>query len=147
MTAATTDRKPIAAVLVHVSSVAEGLDWYERAMSGAERRFLSAPWDFEYLDVGGVMLEIVSADEKVGSGPAGSVVYWRVADFQVALARLLALGATLYRGPLDIDAGERMAQVQALGGIVLVCVVPQSPIAACGRMPYSIAELLRRTRW
>jgi hypothetical protein len=82
------------------------------ALIGARRRRLDEPWNFEYLDIDGVMLEIVPADSKVRNDAAGSVVYWRVADFQAALEHLLAAGATLYRGPIDIDAGQRMAQVR-----------------------------------
>jgi predicted enzyme related to lactoylglutathione lyase len=102
---------PIAAVLVHVPSVAEALDWYERALAGASRRHLGEPWNFDYLDVGGIMVEIVPSDSKVRSGQAGSVVYWRALNFSAALEHLVSLGGTLYRGPIDIDAGQAMAQV------------------------------------
>lgn len=103
--------RPIAAVLIHVGDPERGLDWYEQAFVGAVRRVLPDT-DFEYLDYAGVMLEVVLADAKVGSGAAGSVIYWQVPDFAAALAHFRALGAELYRGPLDIEGGERMGQVR-----------------------------------
>jgi predicted enzyme related to lactoylglutathione lyase len=62
--------------------------------------------------VGGINLEVVPSDEKVASGAAGSVVYWYVPDFEAALAHFESLGATLYRGPMDIEQGQRMCQVR-----------------------------------
>ncbi|WP_414657825.1 VOC family protein [Deinococcus sp. VB343] len=104
-------RCPIAAVMIHVADIAEGLNWYARAFPDAVRRtFPDSP--FEYLDCGGVMLELVPADAKVQSGAAGSVVYWQVEDFAAALAHLQSLGAELYRGPMQIEGGQRMGQVR-----------------------------------
>ena len=47
-------------------------------------------------------IEIVKADEKVSAGPSGTVVYWQVEN----------LAAKLYRGPMNIENGEAMCQVQ-----------------------------------
>lgn len=52
------------------------------------------------------------ADAKVTSGPAGSVVYWPVFDFDAFLERARSLGAKVHRGPLDIEDGQAMAQLQ-----------------------------------
>ena len=49
------------------------------------------------------MLKIIPADHKVSSGAAGSVVYWQTDNFQKRLNHLLKIGATLYRGPMDIE--------------------------------------------
>jgi predicted enzyme related to lactoylglutathione lyase len=57
-------------------------------------------------------MEFVPADEKVAAGAAGSVVYWQVAHFDAALAHALNQGATLYRGPMPIEAGQAMCQVR-----------------------------------
>ncbi len=101
----------VAAVMVHVADVAEAIDWYKRAFPEATRRGVDGT-DFEYLDVGGVQLELVPSDEKVGSGPCGSVVYWEVPQLGEAIDRVLSLGALLYRGPLAIEDGRSMCQVQ-----------------------------------
>jgi predicted enzyme related to lactoylglutathione lyase len=39
----------------------------------------------------------------------GTTPYWEVADFDSALASLLARGATLHRGPTVTDFGARVA--------------------------------------
>jgi predicted enzyme related to lactoylglutathione lyase len=101
----------ISAVMCHVPDVEAGLQWYQRAFPNSERKRLEA-FDFEYLCVGGIHLEIVPSDEKVSSGAAGSVVYWHVANFEAALAHFESLGAKLYRGPMSIEEGQRMCQVR-----------------------------------
>ena len=103
-------RSGIAAVMVHVSEVEAGIAWYERALPTARRESAGEP-PFERLAVGEVFIEIVPADSKVSSGASGSVVYWRVAQFESALSHFQAVGATLYRGPISIENGERMCQV------------------------------------
>ena len=101
----------ISAVLVHVPDVEAGLGGYQRAFPAAFRRRIDA-FDFEYLAVGDVSLELVPADEKVSSGAAGSVVYWRVPNFEAALAHFESIGAKLYRGPMNIEDRNRMCQVR-----------------------------------
>jgi predicted enzyme related to lactoylglutathione lyase len=102
----------IAAVLVPVPDVGAGLDWYQRALVGARRGVVQACDDFEFLELAGIRVELVQADSKVAPGAAGTVVYWRVADFDAALAHLRACGATLYRGPREIEDGQKMCQVR-----------------------------------
>ncbi len=101
---------PIVAVMVHVADVEAGLLWYQQAFPSAQRKSISEPI-FEYLDVDGVSIEIVLADEKVASGSAGSVVYWHFEHFDLALSRMQSIGATFYRGPGNIEDGKRMCQV------------------------------------
>jgi predicted enzyme related to lactoylglutathione lyase len=101
----------IAAVMVHVSNVAEALAWYSLAFSGASRRRVGVP-EVELLRVGEVQLEFVPSDSKVSSGPSGSVVYWRVAQFEEALSHFQSVGAKLYRGPMQIEEGQSMCQLQ-----------------------------------
>lgn len=102
---------PIVAVMVHVADVEAGLAWYQQAFPSALRKSITEPF-FEYLDVNGVSIEVVSADEKVAAGAAGSVVYWQVEDFDAALQHMESIGATLYRGPLQIAEHKRMCQVR-----------------------------------
>lgn len=104
--------RPILAVLVHVPDVPQALAWYERALPGAVRKRLPEPWPMDYLALGSVMLEIVPADAKVTNAAAGSVVYWNTPDFDASLSHLLDIGAVLYRGPGDIENGQRMCQVR-----------------------------------
>jgi len=101
----------VTAVMIHVPSLEQGLAWYEQAFPLA-RRERSALHDFEFLQLGNLQLEIVPADEKVSSGPCGTVVYWQVASVTEEVERLRLLGATLYRGPMRIEANLFMCQVQ-----------------------------------
>ncbi|MGE3959323.1 MAG: VOC family protein [Vicinamibacterales bacterium] len=97
--------------MIHVPDPKEGLEWYSRAFPYA-RRVTVADGSFECLLAGPIQLEIVPADAKVGSGPSGSIVYWRVDDFDEALAHFQEVGATLYRGPMRIEYGQAMCQVR-----------------------------------
>ena len=101
----------IVAVMVHVADVEAGLIWYQQAFPSAWRKSIPEPF-FEYLDGDHVSIEIVSADEKVASGSAGSVVYWHVEDFDLALRNMQSIGAMLYRGRADIEDGKRMCQMR-----------------------------------
>lgn len=100
---------PIAAVMVHASDVDAALDWYTKAFPDARRVSIGTP-AFECLSLHGVLLEIVPADGKVGSGAFGSVVYWSVERFDEALAHLQSLGAALYRGPMWLQGEEEGAE-------------------------------------
>ncbi len=97
--------------MVHVADVEAGLLWYKQAFPSAERKSIREPF-FEYLDVDGVRIEIVMADEKVTSGAAGSVVYWQVENFDDMLRHMQSIGANLYRGPMNIENNQRMCQVR-----------------------------------
>ena len=97
--------------MVHVPDVPAAIAWYQRAFPNAVRKRVEAH-DFDYLTIGEINLELVPADEKVASGAAGSVVYWRVPDFDKALQRLKDIGGILYRGPMEIENGLRMCQIR-----------------------------------
>lgn len=101
----------IAAVMIHVSNISEALAWYERVFPNAQRSSTDEE-EFEFLLVGEVRLELVLADQKVSSGPSGSVVYWQFPQFEEAFQRFQAAGAKLYRGPMSIERGQLMCQVQ-----------------------------------
>jgi predicted enzyme related to lactoylglutathione lyase len=119
---------PVVAVMVPVADVQEGLRWYERAFPDARRETLDDPQEFEYLAAGNVMLEVVLADEKLTSAAAGSVVYWHAADFDTMLDHLLSVGATLHRGPRQIERGQKMCQVRDPWGN---CIGLRGPSRSC----------------
>jgi len=101
----------VTAVMIHVSDVEQGISWYEKAFPLAKRE-RSAMHDFEFLQLESLQLEIVPADEKVTSGPSGTVICWQVTSVADEVERLRLLGATLYRGPMRIEANLSMCQVQ-----------------------------------
>ena len=105
--------KTICAVMIHASDVDAALDWYSRAFPAARRKVIAShDKEFECLELDGIQIEIVPADEKVASGAAGSVVYWAVDDFETELKHFQSIGAKLYRGPGEIEDGMRMCQVR-----------------------------------
>ncbi|MFM2484311.1 VOC family protein [Celerinatantimonas yamalensis] len=102
--------KPVA-VLIHVPDVQLGLKWYQKAFPMASVCYLEE-FDFTVLSIDGFSLEIVQADEKVSAGKCGSVLYWSFKNLNDALAHFNKLGARLYRGPLMIENGLAMCQVE-----------------------------------
>ncbi|MEM9775649.1 MAG: VOC family protein [Chloroflexota bacterium] len=100
-----------AALLIHVPNIEEGIAWYKQAFPRATQKKL-AQFDFTILVVDDFQIEVVQADEKVGSGKKGTVLYWAVDDFNGERARLEQLGATLYRGPMTIEDGLQMCQLE-----------------------------------
>lgn len=98
----------LVANLIHVNDVEAGLRWYQRAFPSAELRDIDG---FVCLDVGGFLLELVAADEKVCSGKAGTVSYWGVTDLNSEILRFKSLGSDVYRGPMAIGDGMGMCQV------------------------------------
>ncbi|EHT4943454.1 Glyoxalase-like domain protein [Vibrio vulnificus] len=99
------------AVLVYVPDVETGLQWYQQAFPEAVPIHLP-DFDFTVLDVNGFSIEIVQSDDKVSEGKKGTVLYWSVGDLSVALSRFEALGASLYRGPMEIENGLSMCQLE-----------------------------------
>jgi predicted enzyme related to lactoylglutathione lyase len=100
---------PICAVLVHVADWRAGLAWYRRAFPAAKAVHPEGR-EWECIEVDGVQIEVVPADEKVPSGSAGTVVYWFTDDFDKRMGDLKSIGAILYRGPLQIEDGLTMCQ-------------------------------------
>jgi len=112
--------------MIHVGDVRAALAWYAQAFPDATRD-RDAEAGFDFLRVRGVPLEFVPADAKVAAGAAGSVVYWRVPDFNAALAHVTQAGAALYRGPMSLPGGQRMCQVRDPWGN---CIGLRGPAAA-----------------
>jgi uncharacterized protein len=101
----------VAAVMIHVPDWKKGLAWYSKAFPQAQR--ISLPeFDFECLELNGIRIEVVKADEKVGVGTFGLAVDWKVENFDAAFKHLTDLGATLYRGPGNIENGWRMCKLK-----------------------------------
>ncbi len=99
------------AVLVHVPDVSKGLEWYQKAFPTAQATYFSDS-DFTTLNIDGFYLEIMQADTKVSAGKAGTVLYWSTENIDESLAFFCSIGATLYRGPMSIENGLVMCQVE-----------------------------------
>ncbi len=103
--------KRVEAVMIHVPDPKVGIAWYQKAFS--EAKLIHLPeFDFDLLELNGIKIEVVQADEKVGAGAFGLAVDWEVESFDEAFKHLTDLGATLYRGPMKIEAGFRMCKLK-----------------------------------
>ena len=102
--------KPVA-ILIHAPDVKLGLEWYKSAFPRAEADYL-ADSDFTVLNIDGFSIEIVQADSKVDSGKCGTVLYWSVESLEDAILHFETLGAKLYRGPMKIENGLSMCQLE-----------------------------------
>lgn len=95
-------------VMFHVPDVEIACDWYSRFLDVRPIYLLES---FPILRVESVEICFHKADTKVTSGKAGSVVYWRVENFQKAIAHAEAMGASIHRGPLEIEDGDAICQI------------------------------------
>ena len=102
--------KPVA-ILVHVPDLKLGLSWYKSAFPMAVAECIEES-DFTVLNLNGFSIEIVQADSKVGSGKCGTVVYWSTENLEEEIAHFQSLGAKLYRGPMEIEGGLSMCQLE-----------------------------------
>lgn len=102
--------RPPMAVMIPSADPAAARAWYGCLWPEARAVHLDEPVPFDGLMQDHVLLEFVPADAKLAMGAAGTVVYWPVADFDAQRAHAESLGARLYRGPLAIEDGRRMAQ-------------------------------------
>jgi predicted enzyme related to lactoylglutathione lyase len=101
----------------------QAAEWYSRLFDTPITQ-LEEP-EYYFIRVGGVDVWFHLADEKVSSGTAGEVAYWRVGSFAEALARAEELGAVLYRGPLlREEDGLTMCQVRDPFGNLIGLVGP-----------------------
>jgi len=110
--------------MIHTSEPSAARAWYQTAFPQAVH-VQSIP-GLEALRLNEVQLEFVPSDEKVSSGEAGTVAYWQVPEFNSALAALVSVGATLYRGPLNIENGCAMCQVRDPWGNCIGITGPRS---------------------
>lgn len=96
-------------VMYFASEPLKLLEWYAGLFSVDIRRIQDI--EFTYLDVNGFIIEVHSADGKNKPGKNGQVTYWHVPDFESFVAKAIAMGASVYRGPIDIEDNKKMAQL------------------------------------
>ena len=99
------------AVLIHVPDVELGLSWYEKAFPDAVSEYFGDS-KFAALLLDGFTIEIVPSDAKVGSGKYGTVLYWSTDNFTKSVKHFEELGAKMYRGPMQIEGGMSMCQLE-----------------------------------
>ena len=93
-----------------VEEPSAALEWYSRLFD-VEPTYIES-LDFRFLEVDGFVVEFLVADSKSQPGVNGQVCYWSVASFESFVETAVGLGARLYRGPIDIEGGRKMAQLR-----------------------------------
>src|SRR5689334_25311700 len=89
----------VIAVMLFVEDIRRSRDWYARWLG---REPLDDLPDFASFQVGPQFLYLHRADAKSALTTGGQVAYWKVADLASAIRSATVLGATLYRGPLEV---------------------------------------------
>lgn len=115
--------KGVHSVMYFVSDVEQACRWYSAAFETEPVYLLP---NFPVLRVGDVELCFHSADSKISSGAAGSVIYWRVDHLPNARERLERMGGKLYRGPLEIEDGCAICQILDPFGNLIGLMGPKS---------------------
>ena len=82
--------------------------WYSEALGIAP--YFDEPY-YVGFNVGGFELGLHPPEEDAPVGIGGATVYWGVDDIEVAVERLLALGATLHGEIQDVGEGILVASV------------------------------------
>jgi ketosteroid isomerase-like protein/predicted enzyme related to lactoylglutathione lyase len=99
-----------------VPDLAAAREWYSRALGGPP--YFDEPF-YVGFDVSGYELGLQPQEGHERSGAGGVVAYWGVPEADLAVARLLELGATLHSGVQEVGGGIRVATVLDPFGNVL----------------------------
>jgi len=93
---------------LHVHDLPAARDWYARALG--KQPYFDQPF-YVGFDVGGYELGLVPAEGEGQPSVHGSRAYWGVDDCAAAVARLVALGATVLDPPTDVGGDILTATV------------------------------------
>lgn len=112
----------LASAIYVVPDLSAATEWYSIAL-GLEPYF-EEPFYVAYR-IGGQELGLVPAEGGDAVGPGGSIAYWRVADANSSLARLLSLGAAEQYPVTDVGGGVLVASVtDPYGNIIGIIELP-----------------------
>jgi|GEM_PF-65345 len=91
-----------------VKNLEQSKKWYANALG-------ISPWldtpDYVEFRVNQSGLSMSQSDEKSPYSTGGQVAYWRVQDVDKTVQFFAAQGASIFRGPLDIENGEAICQI------------------------------------
>ena len=106
----------VSSLLMFVTSVEQSADWYGKAL---ERAPIQVDERFALFRIGVQELGLHLADMKSPLSTGGTVPYWWVDNFNGCVDHFVSLGATVYRGPIDIPNRRRICQLLDPFGNVL----------------------------
>jgi predicted enzyme related to lactoylglutathione lyase len=95
-------------VVYRVNDLQAAKAWYSQAL-GSEPYF-DQPY-YVGFTVGGFELGLHPPEQEAPQGLGGTTAYWGVDDVELAMTRLLELGATLHGEVQDVGEGIQVASV------------------------------------
>lgn len=103
-----------ATIRLSVQDVPAAQSWY-RQFFAIEPIESSA--HFVSFALGQTRFDICAADMKSPVSKGGSTGYWLVDNLESAIAKAIALGGKVYRGPLDVEETQRtIVQIEDASG-------------------------------
>mgnify|MGYP002777733262 CR=1 FL=1 len=104
--------KSVQAIFYFVNDVVASAQWYSQLLNLPVKYFyVENEVRGASIDINGVEIFFHLTDEKMRSGNAGQVAYWRVDKFEQAVDYAKQHGAKLYRGPLVIEEQQAICQM------------------------------------
>ena len=102
--------KSFATIRLSVSKVSECRDWYKQLF---EVEPIEDIENFVSFKLQNVCFDLCLADEKSPISTGGSVGYWYVDSIESLLDKVLHLGGSIYRGPMNVPEIQRtIVQIQ-----------------------------------
>ena len=99
-----------------VNDINKGKEWYSAVLGFGP--YFDEPF-YVGFNVAGYELGLQPTEDQVGDKAEGSVAFWGVENCEVALARLLELGASPDHDVQDVGGGIKVATVKDPFGNVL----------------------------
>jgi predicted enzyme related to lactoylglutathione lyase len=105
-----------ASVVFFVRELRKAATWYEKVLSISPYR---TDRDFIGFHLGDVSLGFHRLDKKAGKASGVQIIYWKVSNLDEAIRIFIENGAIIFRKPIQIPEGGRVAQIQDPFGHIL----------------------------
>lgn len=107
-------------VYLFCKNVEESVAWYEQFLNFTQEQREAVKGQFALIKISNIEFCFHAADDKSPVSTGGTVAYWAVPNLNLAIEKAQRLGATLYRGPIQIhDTPRWMAQIKDPYGNVI----------------------------
>lgn len=105
-----------ATIRLSVENVTAARNWYRQFLATEP---IEDGENFVSFILGQTRFDICRADVKSPTSKGGSIGYWLVDNLESAIARAIALGGRVYRGPLEVEETRRkIVQIEDASGHV-----------------------------
>ncbi len=107
---------PPASVVFFVRELRKAAAWYGKILNVKPYRI---DRDFIGFHLNGIDLGFHRLDKKAGKASGVQIIYWKVKDLDNTINNFIASGAKIFRKPIRIPEGGRVAQIQDPFGNIL----------------------------